>query len=169
MTAFLAIFLLAGFAETKAQNLHHVIRFRVLDGNGHSDETVIRLKEEASQGFDTEWDAVKRFSPDPSVPSIYSVSGNMAYAINAQPPLGKNEEMTVGIEIREGSSPNLFLEYEVLGPFNASLALELVDEQLKAVYQLQCTERAVSPRLKVANRDSESKIARYRLVIRQKE
>lgn len=55
-----------------------------VSGNGYSDETVIRFREEATNSFDNEWDAHKLFGYQAEAPQIYSVLGEK-YAINSIP------------------------------------------------------------------------------------
>ena len=55
-----------------------------VSGNGYSDETVIRFREEATISFDNEWDAHKLFGYQLEAPQIYSVLSGK-YAINSIP------------------------------------------------------------------------------------
>ncbi len=56
----------------------------VISSNGNSDETVIKLDENATEGYDSQLDAHKLFSFDPDYPQIFSTAnGNMS--INTLP------------------------------------------------------------------------------------
>lgn len=62
-------------------------------GNGYSDETMIRFLPETTQEFDINKDACKLFSPNDSVPQLYTNTGNTLLAINSLP------EITDGLAI----------------------------------------------------------------------
>tara|TARA_R110002096_G_scaffold135456_2_gene287358 strand:+ start:282265 stop:286851 length:4587 start_codon:yes stop_codon:yes gene_type:complete len=53
--------------------------------SGKKDETVIAFNTAASQGFSPFEDARKLFSPDPSSPNLFSLSGEESIAINVRP------------------------------------------------------------------------------------
>lgn len=54
-------------------------------GNNYTDKMYIRFLDEASEGFDGDWDAYKLLSYAPLVPQIYSRSGGQNLAINSLP------------------------------------------------------------------------------------
>ncbi len=60
-----------------------ILRLTV-SGNGYTDETVIRFLDEATPGFDGQWDAHKLFGDVAESPAIYSVDNGMM-AINSLP------------------------------------------------------------------------------------
>ena len=60
-----------------------IVRLEVI-GNGHTDETVIRVLETATSDFDGQWDAHKLFGSVDDAPAIYSVDNDMM-AINSLP------------------------------------------------------------------------------------
>ncbi|MCD4697211.1 MAG: T9SS type A sorting domain-containing protein, partial [Bacteroidales bacterium] len=53
-------------------------------GNGYSDEAVIRFLDDATQGYDSKYDAHKLFVTHEEVPQVYSLENNFM-AINALP------------------------------------------------------------------------------------
>jgi hypothetical protein len=61
----------------------NIIRLEV-SGNGYTDEMVFRFLDEATPGFDSDWDAHKLFGSVPEAPAIYS-SENGMMAINSLP------------------------------------------------------------------------------------
>ncbi len=66
------------------KNLPDVMRLKIESG-GYSDETVIRFMDEASAGFDGDFDAYKRYSWGENVPQISTVdlNSNIEFAINS--------------------------------------------------------------------------------------
>ena len=48
-----------------------IVRLEV-SGNGYTDETVIRFLDDATSGFDGQWDAHKLFGSVAEAPAIYS-------------------------------------------------------------------------------------------------
>jgi len=56
----------------------------LVEGNNYSDETVIIFNEQATVGFDSEYDAYKLDSQQTGVPALYSV-GNTKLAVNVLP------------------------------------------------------------------------------------
>jgi PKD repeat protein len=78
--ALLVMLTISGFAQ-----YNNAFRFRI-NGNGHSDETIVRLVNDASQEFDGSYDAWKFFSPNPNVPSIYTqIEEGEELSINSLP------------------------------------------------------------------------------------
>ncbi|MBN1339626.1 MAG: choice-of-anchor I family protein [Bacteroidales bacterium] len=57
-------------------------------GNTYSDRMYIRFLDEATEGFDGEWDAFKLISSAPMVPQLYSTTGGQDLAINSLPATG---------------------------------------------------------------------------------
>jgi len=74
-------------------DISDIVRLEV-SGNGYSNETVIRFLDNATPGFDGQWDAHKLFGIVPEAPAIYS-SDNGMMSINTLPetnlvPVGVN-------------------------------------------------------------------------------
>ena len=55
-----------------------------VEGNGYTDETVIIFRDDATAGFESDYDAYKLESQQPGVPTIYSV-GSTNFAVNVLP------------------------------------------------------------------------------------
>lgn len=84
----LSLITVAGFSQ-----YNNAFRFRI-NGNGYSDETIIRLMNGATESFDGAYDAWKLFSPNPNVPSIYSqVTVGQELSINTLPEF--NEDVSI--------------------------------------------------------------------------
>ncbi len=56
-----------------------------------SDETIVCLIDNATSGFDGEYDAYKLFGSNPAVPDIYTDLGSIKYAINSVPVPGSGQ------------------------------------------------------------------------------
>ncbi len=68
-----------------AENTSNVLRLKTA-GNGYNDEAVVRFTENASIGFDGEYDAYKFLSESDSVPQLYThTADNSKLSINALP------------------------------------------------------------------------------------
>lgn len=59
----------------------NIIRLTASSGN-YSDETIIRLKEEATFGFDEDWDAFK-LNNGGNTPNLYTLLDGKKYVINS--------------------------------------------------------------------------------------
>jgi hypothetical protein len=79
----------------------NVLRLKI-NGDNVSDETVVRLSDEATVNFDGSYDAKKMFSNDPTNPSISSINNNKDLSINSLPFSGTN--MTIPVRVTVGSS-----------------------------------------------------------------
>lgn len=70
-------------------------RFKIT-GNGYSDETIIRLHNNATDQFDGSYDAWKLFSPNPNVPSLYTkIAAGQELSINSLPEYNTDESTTL--------------------------------------------------------------------------
>ena len=87
------LFCLATFTAFTQNN--NAFRFKI-EGNGYSDETIIRMANGASQNFDSMFDAWKLFSPNPNVPSIYTeISPGQEMSINSLPEFTEDNSITI--------------------------------------------------------------------------
>ncbi|MBN3036511.1 MAG: choice-of-anchor I family protein, partial [Bacteroidales bacterium] len=57
-------------------------------GNNYSDKLYIRFLDEATEGFDGDWDAFKLLTSAPMVPQIYTTGGGKDMAISSRPAVG---------------------------------------------------------------------------------
>ena len=81
------------FAQTNAVRLK-------IEGNGFSDETIIRLVDGATPDFDGAFDAWKFISPNPDVPSIYTkIPSNDDLSINSLPILDNDTSIHVHTKV----------------------------------------------------------------------
>jgi PKD repeat protein len=86
-------FLKMSNTSTVASSSVPLIRLH-LDGNyNFSDETVVYLQSGATNNFDTQYDAIKMGSQDPSAPSVRLFDGNAEFQVNGISPASSNFTM----------------------------------------------------------------------------
>jgi hypothetical protein len=76
------------------EQVSNLVRLQV-SGNGYTDESVVRFLPEATNGFDSDYDAYKLFGEVSDAAQIYSI-GNTSLAINALP---ETTDVPVGIRV----------------------------------------------------------------------
>jgi PKD repeat protein len=82
-----------------------------ITGNGYSDETVIRLVNGATLGFDGMYDAWKLISPNPNAPSIYTqIVPGQILSINSLPEFTDDNSVTIYTNIPVSGSYTVELE-----------------------------------------------------------
>lgn len=114
---FLNTIVLSGFSYNNA------FRFKI-EGNNYSDETIVRLLDDATTGFDHFYDAYKLFSLNPNVPSIYTQSSeNDELSINSLPEFAQDNSITIYTNIPEsGTYVITFTEiYNITSNYKISL------------------------------------------------
>ena len=101
-----------------------MIRF-IVKGQNQYDETLFGFKDEATAGFDVEFDAVKMRSPIPTAPSLTQVVNNKDMAMNFVSNLNRNAK----IELRFLTTTNgdYILSFEGLNLFPANECVILRD------------------------------------------
>jgi PKD repeat protein len=103
----------------------NAIRFRI-NGNGYSDETIIRMLNGATPEFDGNYDAYKLFSLNPNVPSIFTKTSNQEdLSINSVNLLQVDSIITVYVNIP--ASGNYTLNIENVYPFDSNYKLSFSD------------------------------------------
>jgi PKD repeat protein len=101
----LSLITISGFAQ-----YNNAFRFRI-NGNGFSDETILRLVNDASQEFDGSYDAWKFFSPNPNVPSIYTqIEEGQELSINSLPEFDEDVSITLYTNIPVSGTYTLDIE-----------------------------------------------------------
>ncbi len=71
-----------------------------INGNGFTDETIIRLVDGATPDFDGAFDAWKLLSPNPNVPSIYTkIPSNDDLSINSLPIMANDTSIQVHTKV----------------------------------------------------------------------
>lgn len=82
-------------AVSSYSQYNNAFRIKII-GNNYSDETVIRMVNGATQGFDGMYDAWKLISPNPNVPSIFTqIIPGQILSINALPEFTEDKSVTL--------------------------------------------------------------------------
>jgi hypothetical protein len=116
--------------------IDEAIKFKITDPNGNSDETIIRLKNESTQGFDSAWDAWKLFTSNDALPSLYSkTDSQLELAINSIPPMLKDTLVHLYIRARTVSGAYT-ITTEQLGSFPSGIKIALKDLETNIIYEL---------------------------------
>jgi PKD repeat protein len=105
-----ALMLLSLIAISGFSQYNNAFRFRI-NGNGFSDETIVRLVNDASLEFDGSYDAWKFFSPNPNVPSIYTqIEEGQELSINSLPEFDEDVSITLYTNIPVSGTYTLDIE-----------------------------------------------------------
>ncbi|MBV6484193.1 MAG: hypothetical protein KFKLKKLM_00685 [Flavobacteriales bacterium] len=77
----------------------NAVRLKI-EGNGYADVTIVRLINDATPNFDSNYDAYKIISPNNAVPSIYSkLANNSNLSINSLPLYNKDTTIEIHTNI----------------------------------------------------------------------
>ena len=96
-----------------------------ISNDSTSDETVIRFKDGATDLYDSDFDAVKMYAYNSSIPQIYSLLNNEEYAINALPISNANVSVPLGFKTHNAG--NYKITASNLGSFNINESIVLED------------------------------------------
>lgn len=119
------------FAPCSAQ-LSEVLML-TLSSNSTSDQTAVRFLAEASDSFDSQYDAYKMINPNPT-PNIYTVSDEY-YSINA---LNNDfSKKVVAVHVRAAFPAIYTITAEEIGAFDPSWSIQLTDLFLNQVIDLR--------------------------------
>jgi fibronectin-binding autotransporter adhesin len=90
-------------------NSSDIIRM-TLNGNGKSDEAVVRFHPEASSAYDGQWDAYKWDATDNSIASVSTLSGDDNLAINSIP--ADFAKLSIPVKVLAGISGTYELSFQ---------------------------------------------------------
>ena len=120
-------------ANTFASN--NVLKIKIAGGS-FSDETIIRFHSEATNGFDSNYDAWKLFSSNVSAPSIFTKDSlSDLLAINAMPEL--NASVTTDVYMKIGAAGIYSISASELGAFDTEIKITLKDVITNKIYDLR--------------------------------
>jgi hypothetical protein len=106
----------------QTNGVYPIIRLSVT-GNTGSDETIIRFLDEATDSFDKNMDAVKFFSPNPTIPQLYTTAHSSKLAINS---LGNDQaSLEIPIHIKARIDDPLLLDIMMLASFGSGAEVYL--------------------------------------------
>jgi hypothetical protein len=108
------------FWKTYTDENENTIRLYA-EGNGYTDELAIRFNTNATQQFDSYYDAFKIFSPTPGIPQIYSVlaDSNTICAINSLPAIYDELRIPVGFKANQEGYYSIYVNDYSLPDENA--------------------------------------------------
>jgi len=115
------------------ENLENVLRIKAV-ANNYSDETIIRLTENSTSGFDADYDAAKMYGLE-DAPQLFSVFDEMNYSINSLPLLQGEKIVPVHFETQYQGAVNL--TFEGADSFDPSVEISLKDELTGQVINLR--------------------------------
>jgi hypothetical protein len=98
--------------------------FLTVEGNGYSDKMIVQFNDEATAGFDNNFDAWK-LKGDAAAPQMYSVSANNELTVNTLAFQGEN--MIVPINFEAGTNGLFTLSVSNLGNFGLTSEIWLED------------------------------------------
>lgn len=115
-----------------------VFNMQLFNGENPStqlDRTRFVLNESASLGYDAGLDASKFFSTEPGVAHLYTLDGDVQYAINERP-VGSGE-ILLGLQLSEGGTYTIALSKKKgSGKWNENTEVWLIDKQENSETQL---------------------------------
>ncbi len=133
-TKLLAIIFFTGLSLNSYSQYDNAIKIRI-EGNGYADETVVRLIDGATTGFDGMYDAWKLFSPNTNVPSIYSeITVGQELAINSLPEFKKDTSITLYTNIPANGS--YLVTITEIYPMSSSYKISLSDLTSNTDYRI---------------------------------
>jgi len=103
-------------------------------GNGYNDETILLFNDDASNGFDSDYDAYKLYGID-EAPQLYSYGGGEKMAMNVQPFEGPIETVNLGFEAGISGMFTITADGQDNFPGNTSILLE--DKKLNKIIDLR--------------------------------
>lgn len=115
-----------------------VFNLQLFNGENPSaqlDRTRFVLNESASLGYDAGLDASKFFSTEPGVAHLYTLDGDVQYAINERPV--SSGEILLGLQLSEGGTYTIALSKKKgSGKWNENTEVWLIDKQENSETQL---------------------------------
>lgn len=79
-----------------------------IEGNNRSDETFVRFTNDATTGFDGQWDAYKLMGGT-SVPNLYTTTGDTKYSVNSLPERSLTEPVPLAVAVGANTTYTLTL------------------------------------------------------------
>lgn len=130
----IAVFLLTVLTTTAFSQYNNALRFKIT-GNGYTDETIIRLVDDATEDFDGMYDAWKFFSPNPNVPSIYTqIEPGEELSINSLPEF--EEDVSITLFTNTPISGTYTIDIEEVFALSSNYKVSLTDVSSNSHYRL---------------------------------
>jgi hypothetical protein len=103
-------------------------------GNGYSDQACFGMHPEATEDFDSEYDAYKLFGIE-AAPQLYSFNNDTKFAVNLFPEITENKVIPLGL--KTGAAMEYTIEAEGLDNFNPSTGVYLEDNSTGSLTNLR--------------------------------
>ena len=124
------------------------------DGNGYSDQTIIIFIPDATEGFDSDYDAYK-LTGIPDAPQFYSIIPCCNLAVNALPYIGTSRVVQMGFDV--GVETNYTISATFLYTFAPDVTIHMedtrdnvmVDLRADSIYTFTASPSDASDRFKV--------------------
>ncbi|MBP7497676.1 MAG: hypothetical protein KA792_08450, partial [Bacteroidales bacterium] len=104
------IYLLLLFTLVIATTLNsQTLRLKVenYNNNLYFDQTIITFVDQATEGFDSKYDAYKLYNTDPEIPNIFSIITDNILSINAIPKLKVDRKVKLGLDYSKNNTLNI--------------------------------------------------------------
>jgi len=118
----------------KSVTVQHILRLALIDANGATDESVIRIHPAATEAFDGKLDAYK-LKANSLTPQLYSVLNGDEYSINSLSEVGEQTVVPFELMIKQSGQHTLALT-ELTG-YNKALPIMLFSEAGQLLADLQ--------------------------------
>lgn len=119
----------------KSNSKPKVMRLK-LTGNGHSDETVFRFEDDATNGFDGQYDAFKMYSYNWQAPSLASLVDTIDYSINSLP---LEEDISIPLLVYVGATKQYTFSVEGIEELGINSCIVLEDRETGTFVNLRNT------------------------------
>ena len=97
----------------------------IISGNSYSDQMSVGFFAEATDDFDSEYDAYKLFGIE-AIPQLYSINNDTKFAINLLSEINEDKEIPLGLRV--GAAMEYTFEVEGLDNFDLSIGVYLEDK-----------------------------------------
>ncbi|MDF2457078.1 MAG: large protein [Cytophagaceae bacterium] len=128
----LACFIAVFIAHSSFAQIQEVLMLTVSSG-GNSDQTAVRFLDEATDTFDSQYDAYKWDNPG-NTPNLFTVSDE-SYAINAM--AKEFEEKTIALYFKAAFSGSYTLNSDEIGAFDSTWSITLIDNKMNTETDLR--------------------------------
>jgi len=113
-------------------------------GGEFADETIIRFKPDATEGYDMQYDAYKLFGLNPDAPSLYTkASEQYSFAINSLPKLNRDYEVDVHLLLP--IETDYIIEFVEMLPFNNDVRIYIKDNFTGEAFVPDFNEKYIVP------------------------
>lgn len=123
------------YYKSSTETIENLLRIKI-SGNGSEDETVVRLSEESTNGFDSEMDAYKLMSLDAAATQIFTRI-DADYAINTIPQVSTGTEVALSVNV--GTEGSYTINTSGMSSFGNNTAIYLEDTELNTITDLNVT------------------------------